>query len=457
VLRHRDDIRFIVVDGSKSPTNQARTRDVVKQFRGKLASTYIGPVERRQVVTRIARAGAHSAALTTGLGTGMTGANRNLLLVLTAGHPLLMVDDDIQWTAWSLPSSSDRLAIVGHEDPRQWTFFQTRAEAISVTAEGAVDILTAHQSLLGRDTWSLMTDGPDLSDACSYVLGALAKSPAPKVCVTLVGVAGDSGIYCPYQVLFATGKTRDELRRTASTFRCAISSREVRRIAPRSVVTHEPLCTAGCIGLANTDLLPPFMPLGRNEDGVFGRMLAFTHPHALFGHVPWGIIHDSDRPSARPEDIPSAMQTRLADIVLEVVRLACAAPIPQSERARLRHVGRVFMELAELSPAAFHDFIRHTMIQERARQLLQLEADLAKDDTPEHWRAAAGKFREHFLARIGTPEFLCPIEFRHLQSTDSALRATRVFFWEFGKVLSMWSYVWEYARSVGRGRLLESA
>ena len=39
------------------------------------------------------------------------------------------------------------------------------------------------------------------------------------------------------------------------------------RLTSTNVVTHDSSCMATCVGLANRTLLPPFMPVGRNEDG----------------------------------------------------------------------------------------------------------------------------------------------------------------------------------------------
>jgi hypothetical protein len=73
-----------------------------------------------------------------------------------------------------------------------------------------------------------------------------------------------------------------------------------------------------CMGLDNRSLLPPFLPVGRNEDGVFGVTLGLTDENALFAHLPYGVIHDSQRPSSYAEDekMVSARRTRLSDLIL---------------------------------------------------------------------------------------------------------------------------------------------
>ena len=44
-------------------------------------------------------------------------------------------------------------------------------------------------------------------------------------------------------------------------------------------------------GVDNRELLPPYFPLFRNEDFLFGENLQFLHPNSLMVDFPWALPH----------------------------------------------------------------------------------------------------------------------------------------------------------------------
>jgi hypothetical protein len=50
-------------------------------------------------------------------------------------------------------------------------------------------------------------------------------------------------------------------------------------------------CLATVMGFDNREVLPPFFPLLRGEDNLFGLMLACCDATSLIGHLPFVVIH----------------------------------------------------------------------------------------------------------------------------------------------------------------------
>ncbi len=190
----------------------------------------------------------------------------------------------------------------GHDDLRRVEFFDSRVRALAFArAGGAVDVLASHQAVLGRGLHGLCRQaGADLETrfACGHLTRVLRDRRPLRVRLTFSGLAGDAGVHCPHGLLFARGQLRNRFGREPALLETALASREIVRVADRVIVTHDSACMTYCAGLANDELLSPFMPKGRNEDGVFGALLSYADATALSAHLPHGVIHDSIRPSA---------------------------------------------------------------------------------------------------------------------------------------------------------------
>ena len=240
-------------------------------------------------------------------------------------------------------------------------------------------------------------------------------------------------------------------KRHRAAFTRALRSREVIRIATRHVVTRVPNCMAGCMALLNDALLPPFLPAGRNEDGLFGVMLHLVAPDALFAHLSYGIVHASHRrPAYAFGTIPSATEVRLADLLISLIRRVPFKTFPFSATVRF---GRLADSLSEISKLPLHEFITCMMkvtLDDRCRRLAELETRMSVDPTyPDYWRTAAEQYRDAFLKSAARPGFYVPIEFRDGGPLDSAFGRLRKFVEEFAELVRWWGRMRELACTKG--------
>ena len=304
---------------------------------------YAGPEEAAALRARLSAADVPDATLRFALKPGTTGANRNLAVLLSRGEHILLLDDDILCTPWTLHDAAPGVAVGGDEDLRTFDFFESRHDAVAAGRPSAVGLLDGHAELLGARLSNLAAGAEpiDLTTASADLLAGIDTGRGDRVRATFPGLAGDSGTSCPHLLLFASGALKSRLHDPAA-FAIALGSREVTRIAGRHVVTRLPNCMAGCMGLANDGVIPPFLSEGRNSDGLFGVMFHFADPTALFGHLRYGVVHDSARPSPTAHGNPLGDRVRAgrpADLVdaasrLHVVHhLAGGAALPPRRRA----------------------------------------------------------------------------------------------------------------------------
>jgi hypothetical protein len=248
------------------------------------------------------------------------------------------------------------LALCSEQAGEEYWFFADRAAALAATPEVHVDFLAAHHALLGRSIASLIGDLPgvddlDLTDANGRMLRSLA--PSSFVAVTLGGIVGDSGVGVP-QWFTLDGPSFERLVESESSYRTAFASREMLRCARRAVITPTPAGMGTAIGLDNRRRLPPFFPLGRNQDGLFMAVLRATNPDAQLAHVPLALLHD---PVGIRRYATSAESLGGLRRMSSVVALACHSwrPSPWS-RDPDRRLPDLGTHLIELGPLPLQDF-----------------------------------------------------------------------------------------------------
>lgn len=401
---HGRSASFVVIDDSRSARNQAANRAVVESTasRGQ-AVFYLGLEERRRLAHEMAaRTGIAQQCLEFALAPDAkyertTGAARNTLLLLTAGRLSLQVDDDtLAQTALFPPEGADRilrLAPTSLGDPRfgRWTQLQTL-----LRDETHVDLLSAHEELLGRRIAECLAD---TSFAQTRIEGVdrrflrPARDGRATVRMTACGVAGDPGASSSAGTLLqASGRMRSELLREVGVYRAAVHGRRLISAAQYHAVLLTPRCMAMHIGLDGRSVLPPFMPVLRGQDNVFGALL-----HAADGYVgvlPGAVLHlPTDRRAARAP----IGRSGLFHANLHVVRLLQSMPSfsALSMEATLRAAAAHLRLVHGLEREGFEDLLRRLARAAAARVAQRAEVVLGQAQG-----GAAGKLHAKDLQYI---------------------------------------------------------
>src|SRR3954471_23584173 len=254
-------VRLIVVDASTSARNEALGRSAasdVTRVTGQ-AITFIGRRER-VALRRALRTICEDSLLDFACRPGASG-NRNIILLLTSGENILLVDDDMVCDTWRPRPLRRAIALGGHIEQRNIAFYERRQDVCESLVPATVDLLAAHESVIGHTVRSLARSTlltVDRRRACVHLREAARGVRRARVRMTFSGLAGDAGVSYPDRFLFSTGKWKAVLASSRPTFDTAFKFREVCKVADRYVVMHEVSCMSGCMGLANTSMAPPF-------------------------------------------------------------------------------------------------------------------------------------------------------------------------------------------------------
>ena len=445
--------RVYVIDGSRSFENEERTREVTNAARDFIDAVHVGALERARVTQRLVAAGADPAVVRHCLDGGDSGGNRNLFVLLTAGESVLMCDDDIRWMAWAPTDCDDAVMVGNHENPFRTSFFDSRQAAVQAITVADVDLLKAHEVLLGRSAADLDGGAPDLSEGCGDLLSRLANGSALRVRVTMGGLAGDDGSVCGHNRLVSVGEERRKLLRDHRAFVNAIRSREQVRSVRQPVITHSPYCMAYFMGLDNTKPLSIFLPTGRNEDGVFGLLAGIADHDMCVGYIPWGVVHDSSRPALRYSDvIASATNTWLSEVVRALMDRA--GQLALTRRTQARAISATLRTCGDLSPREFVIMLTEALLAKRSGLAVRMLQEMERDgETPSYWRAEVQEFGNQLARAAVQDEFIRPVELRNV---DGWLEWMMRFIADFGTAIDAWPELWRLAEAQGTGALLRN-
>lgn len=381
-----------------------------------------------------------------------TGANRNALLLHTAGELLFTADDDVQARVAPVPGEAGGLALVSIGDPTQFTFFPDRPATLAGVRFGDLDPLAAHEGLLGAGLAACVAAQPgpealDLSEVGPAVLTHLLRGRG-RVRLTLSGLVGDPGIGSPEGLLMLHGPSRQRLVASEAAYRAATTSREVLRAVIRPTVGEAALAMTPAIGLDNRDPLPPFFPVRRNQDGVFGLVTRLALADTLTGYLPHALLHTPPESRRFQPDEAWAGAGRLlvTDIVIDFLAslVPLAAP-PGVER--LRAIGRRLGDLGALPAADFRQHVERGRGQRLGRRLVALEQLLAEHgDEPAWWARDVRRQLDTLRGRAADDDLDLPGDLPGRRSPDEIRALTRRLVRRYGELIEAWPEIVEGTR-----------
>jgi hypothetical protein len=379
-----------------------------------------------------------------------SGGRRNLAALLTAGENLLIMDDQIIVSPWTLDERQEGLVCGGHFEQRDGRSFAHRQGAFAATTPIDIDLLHSQSVLLEQRFADLLkaADRVDFRHACAHVVAGALGFGDYVVRLVATGIAGESAMWCPQRcALFASGRLRAILAADETAFRTALDSREVHRIARSPLVTHNPAGIAHCVALSNRVLMPPFMPHDRNDEVLWAAIFGYMDPYALYGHVPYGVFRDSGQsPSGVDgETIPSATGSTLSDLFAWILERASRAGFSKSPLERCGRLATVLHELSELDTREFGGVVTEAIVEMRCRELGTLEDAIAKGAYPQYWLAAFEEYRRVFRVNAPRSEFCVPVEFRHRDSSHAGFDRSRRCIAEYAMLLKQWPALWNAA------------
>lgn len=293
---------LFLIDDSRDAANAERNREAVQKFN--LTSprdlTYFGADQASHFMARLIDAQPQAEDAIRFLidrerwsGDKTYGLARNLCLLLSVGCRAIIMDDDVLCNTLLPPHQKPGIEF-GTAD-READFYANHQEALAGATTTDFDPLSGHAQCLGltmgQATQKLQgrpVEAAELAGASSsYLRFWDANSP---VLVTQCGTLGDPGTPNTDWIYFAQGDTAKHLAAFAGGLEGALASRSYWLGHPRPCFTKMAVMSQ-TTGLDNSQLLPPYFPVYRGEDYLFGAMTEHMHPQGTVLSYDWCVPH----------------------------------------------------------------------------------------------------------------------------------------------------------------------
>lgn len=379
--RYGADLELIVFDDSVDIATRAENRRVAAQAAAGGPILYAAEEEKRQLVTELAaRSGVDPDVVRAAVAefdgcTFHVGANRNAVLLDAAGGAVLMVDDDTTARAAYPADARAGLRVSSRYDPWSLHFFARVEDALDAADWQDADLLAWHRRFLGRslaacafgpaargELLPLDSDGValNLDEADAALITGFSRGRG-RVVATSAGVAGDSGMGFPLYFLWLHGPARERMFEKYESYR---ATRAVHRCADVATISNTQLFMGAHVAFDVRATIPPFPPVLRNSDGVFGQLLRTCAPESYTAFLPWLIEHTP--PVARPADfervVHSVAHVRANDIIRDLAHAYDPAPGVADAAVRLRAFGRYLSSLGAMPPVDFDAQVRYQIM-----------------------------------------------------------------------------------------------
>jgi len=391
--------RLYIVDDSRKPENINKNRELTARFAldTKRPVQYFGQVEQQSLLENLSRQlPAHEKAIrfladqSRWRDHWTSGLARNLALLLSCGHRLVMLDDDTLCDVFDpgLP----RPDITFSDGPREADFFRNEQAWVAQRMPLNPDPVDRHMQCLGLTFSEALTvlGGNNLKPtglADASALHVTALQPDSPVLMTECGSFGCPGTSTNTWLPDMAPVSIDRMLTSAQKINNALQLRMVWTGRNQPHFSPRPNMSQ-ITGFDNRQELPPYFPILRGEDRLFGYFLNFIFPAAVTLDYPWAIPHlpipprvwqDQDR-----DFTPGALFPLLFTEQIPEHKVSCNAEGPVQ---RLAGLASFFNDLAATPAETLLTNYRDAFLRDLSRQLRHLDDLLAKaDSAPAEWQ-----------------------------------------------------------------------
>ena len=454
-------VDFIVVDDALEPGAQQRTRAVLEELKKGQGATF------RYASRRDREAFADQIAAYSGLPGDLirfavlgrqphdrtTGSCYNSLLLDTIGSCYVIADDDTLCQIAAPPEQHGGLALTSRFDPTEFWFYRGRQSAFDALTKADQDFFAIHESLLGRGIGDCM---PAVDGAGSLDLDSMApafdrrlRMLGGRVAATSAGIVGDSGIGGT-GYLSVGPASRRRLLTSEQDYLAFVESRQVARAVTRPTISEGFLCMAGNLGLDNRRLLPPFMPVQRGSDALFGITLRKCFRDAYLGHLPWTVRHDPPHQRKQPleEFMKNAAKVRFSEIVRHLIHGAPEVSGGEDGQNGLHRLGAHLQQISSGSLADFDDTVKTCFWRRHGESFSEASKYRPDPEIPDYYQACRQQHRQTVRGAIVSPKYFIPRDLRDLGSEEEVRRMVQSLVHDQGRLLEHWPDIVQAAREL---------
>jgi hypothetical protein len=247
-----------------------------------------------------------------------------------------------------------------------------------------------------------------------------------------------------------SGSSRERLVASEAVYGHAFETRQGVRAVRRAALSDGAFCMSFALGLDGRELLPPFVPMGRNSDGVFGHVMRRGFRNSYFGYANEVVAH---RPPARSSSMEAMIERlRMIDVNDLVCRVVAASGIETrvlEPRHGLDVIGAHLERLGALPLEELEELVRRLVLRTRSGDLVSLRSTLAQHHRrPARWAEDVARLVEFLSEIVLEPSHSHPRDLVAIFGEDEGRAGLGRVLRDYGRLLGAWAVLDATAREL---------
>jgi len=448
---------FNYLIGDDSHVGQAEQNEQIIREQNEAGSRvrYFGRKQRRLFSAELARrAGVEASLVDFALlgvnGLSSCGANRNGLMLARAGQAMVTIDDDVLPSFHGSKKADATLAFGQGYTTDEFEYFPNREALLKAYPfVQDQDVLKSLEKVLGKTPKKLLENsGLDIAlDRCqSSSLEFFFRSES-RVRFALTGTLGDDTSRLP--------QIGSGLMSSKTDWKSTVQYRESLKKPAYTYLQPSSYCVGALLAMDGRSMLPPFFPLLRGEDCLFGVLMSITDRGSLGAAVPWAAHH-----------APLEARQAYLEVHCEIekwnpfaeswhfFRLALSVAVgSQPLNAVKEHhglswsfesLGKALIDLSQLPLAEFEDAMETTFLTEMGALLFHLDKTLSEELQDREKVKALEMAIQRLIGLSRSPKVWLTQDILSLYG-EEAVSWARKHLGLWGQLLTVWPGLWSAA------------
>lgn len=458
LTRHEE---LFLIDDSRSPENARQNRELAEKFNVTCPRNmhYVGATEQKLLMDKlISELPGHEAGIRFLVDRGRWseqvshGLARNLCLLLSVGRRAIVLDDDVICAAVESPHKTGSLQF--GDLPRQVEFYQSEQDILQRTSRADFDPLSGLAECLGLSIGQAMAklSGEPLTPAMlhgassAYLSQWTAESP---VLVTQSGTMGDPGTVGTEWIYTLDANSARRLSQHPGGLEGALSTRHYWMGQPRPMFSKLSVISQAT-GLDNSHLLPPYFPVFRGEDYLFGSMTEYMHPQSAVLEYDWSVPHfPLEQRSSEAQPAPQDGRGKINPSKFVTDRTRYEPGV--TAETRLKNLAVIARELSEMTDRGLLSLYRTEVAENQGTELARLSAYLQDGSIrPPAWQDWLQQSINNISTSMQNPAAITDMKFLPDGATAGEVLAEfRNLAGDYALALSAWADIRQAALGAG--------